>query len=76
MSEENKALVRHGPTGTEGEVRGLEDFKVLVSMYHTALPDLRVPVPSPELLRILLLRTSVNKAVPLAAAVSGWGTDG
>jgi steroid delta-isomerase-like uncharacterized protein len=37
-------FVRHGPTGTEGEVRGLEDFKGLVSMYRSAFPDLRVPI--------------------------------
>ena len=37
-------FVRHGPTATEGEVRGLEGFKGLVTMYRTALPDLRVPV--------------------------------
>ena len=37
-------FVRHGPTGTEGEVRGLEGFKGLVSMYHNAFPDLRVPI--------------------------------
>jgi steroid delta-isomerase-like uncharacterized protein len=37
-------FVRHGPTGTEGEVRGLESFKGLVSTYRTALPDLRVPI--------------------------------
>jgi steroid delta-isomerase-like uncharacterized protein len=37
-------FVRHGPTGTEGEVRGLEGFKALVSMYRTALPDLQVPI--------------------------------
>jgi steroid delta-isomerase-like uncharacterized protein len=37
-------FVRHGPTGTEGEVRGLEGFKGLVSMYRSAFPDLRVPV--------------------------------
>jgi steroid delta-isomerase-like uncharacterized protein len=37
-------FVRHGPTATEGEVQGLEGFKGLVSMYHTALPDLRVPI--------------------------------
>ena len=37
-------FVRHGPTGTEGEVRGLEGFKALVGMYRTALPDLRVPI--------------------------------
>jgi predicted ester cyclase len=36
--------VRHGPTATEGEVSGLEGFKALVSMYRSALPDLRVPV--------------------------------
>jgi SnoaL-like domain len=27
-------FVRHGPTGTEGEVRGLEGFKGLVSTYQ------------------------------------------
>jgi steroid delta-isomerase-like uncharacterized protein len=37
-------FVRHGPTATEGEVRGLEEFKGLVSMYHSAFPDLRVPI--------------------------------
>jgi steroid delta-isomerase-like uncharacterized protein len=37
-------FVRHGPTATEGEVRGLEDFKGLVSMYRSAFPDLRVPI--------------------------------
>jgi steroid delta-isomerase-like uncharacterized protein len=37
-------FVRHGPTGTEGEVRGLEGFKGLVSMYRSAFPDLRVPI--------------------------------
>jgi predicted ester cyclase len=37
-------FVRHGPTGTEGEVRGLEGFKGLVSMYHSAFPDLRIPI--------------------------------
>jgi predicted ester cyclase len=37
-------FVRHGPTGTEGEVRGLEGFKGLVTMYRTAFPDLRVPI--------------------------------
>lgn len=37
-------FVRHGPTGTEGEVRGLEEFKALVSMYRSAFPDLRVPI--------------------------------
>jgi steroid delta-isomerase-like uncharacterized protein len=37
-------FVRHGPTATEGEVSGLEGFKALVSMYRSALPDLRVPV--------------------------------
>jgi predicted ester cyclase len=37
-------FVRHGPTGTEGEVRGPEGFKGLVSTYRSALPDLRVPI--------------------------------
>jgi steroid delta-isomerase-like uncharacterized protein len=37
-------FVRHGPTGTEGEVRGLEEFKGLVSMYRSAFPDLQVPI--------------------------------
>jgi steroid delta-isomerase-like uncharacterized protein len=37
-------FVRHGPTATEGEVHGLEGFKALVSMYRSALPDLRVPI--------------------------------
>ena len=37
-------FVRHGPTGTEGEVRGPEGFKGLVTMYHNAFPDLRVPI--------------------------------
>jgi steroid delta-isomerase-like uncharacterized protein len=37
-------FVRHGPTATEGEVRGLEAFKGVVSMYRTAFPDLRVPI--------------------------------
>jgi steroid delta-isomerase-like uncharacterized protein len=37
-------FVRYGPTGTEGEVRGLEGFKGLVSMYRSALPDLQVPI--------------------------------
>jgi steroid delta-isomerase-like uncharacterized protein len=37
-------FVRHGPTATEGEVRGLEGFKGLVSMYRSAIPDLRVPI--------------------------------
>jgi steroid delta-isomerase-like uncharacterized protein len=37
-------FVRHGPTATEGEVRGPEGFKGLVSTYRTALPDLRVPI--------------------------------
>jgi steroid delta-isomerase-like uncharacterized protein len=37
-------FVRHGPTATEGEVRGLEGFKGLVSMYRSAFPDLRVPI--------------------------------
>jgi steroid delta-isomerase-like uncharacterized protein len=38
------SFVRHGPTATEGEVRGLEGFKGVVSMYRTAFPDLRVPI--------------------------------
>ncbi len=37
-------FVRHGPSATEGEVRGLEGFKGVVSMYRTAFPDLRVPI--------------------------------
>jgi predicted ester cyclase len=37
-------FVRHGPVGTEGEVRGLEGFKGLVSSYRTGLPDLRIPI--------------------------------
>jgi steroid delta-isomerase-like uncharacterized protein len=37
-------FVRHGPSGTEGEVHGLEEFKALVSMYRSAFPDLRVPI--------------------------------
>jgi steroid delta-isomerase-like uncharacterized protein len=37
-------FVRHGPSGTEGEVRGLEGFKGLVTMYRTAFPDLQVPI--------------------------------
>ena len=37
-------FVRHGPTATEGEVRGLEGFKGVVGMYRTAFPDLRVPI--------------------------------
>ncbi len=37
-------FVRHGPTGTEGEVRGQEGFESLVSMYRSALPDLRIPI--------------------------------
>ena len=37
-------FVRHGPTGTEGEVRGLEGFKGLVSTYHAGLPDFRVTI--------------------------------
>ena len=37
-------FVRHGPTGTEGVVRGLEGFKGLVSMYRTAFPDLQIPI--------------------------------
>jgi steroid delta-isomerase-like uncharacterized protein len=37
-------FVRHGPSSTEGEVRGLEGFKALVTMYRTAFPDLRIPI--------------------------------
>jgi predicted ester cyclase len=37
-------FVRHGPTATEGEVRGLEGFKGLVSSYRSGLPDLRIPI--------------------------------
>jgi steroid delta-isomerase-like uncharacterized protein len=37
-------FVRHGPIATEGEVRGQEGFESLVSMYRSALPDLRVPI--------------------------------
>ena len=37
-------FVRHGPTATEGEVRGLEGFESLVSMYRSALTDLRVSI--------------------------------
>ena len=37
-------FVRHGPVGTEGEVRGLEGFKGLVSSYRSGLPDLRIPI--------------------------------
>ena len=37
-------FVRHGPIGTEGEVRGLEGFEGLVSSYRSGLPDLRIPI--------------------------------
>jgi steroid delta-isomerase-like uncharacterized protein len=37
-------FVRHGPVGTEGEVRGLEGFKDLVSSYRSGLPDLRITI--------------------------------
>jgi steroid delta-isomerase-like uncharacterized protein len=37
-------FVRHGPTATEGEVHGQEGFESLVSMYRSALPDLRIPI--------------------------------
>jgi steroid delta-isomerase-like uncharacterized protein len=37
-------FVRHGPSATEGEVRGLEGFKGLVTMYRTAFPNLQVPI--------------------------------
>jgi len=37
-------FVRHGPPAVEGEVRGPEDFKGLVSTYHAGLPDFRVTI--------------------------------
>ena len=37
-------FVRHGPSATEGEVRGLEGFKGVVSTYRTGFPDLQVPI--------------------------------
>jgi steroid delta-isomerase-like uncharacterized protein len=37
-------FVRHGPVGTEGEVRSLEGFKGLVSSYRSGLPDLQIPI--------------------------------
>ena len=37
------SFVRHGPTA-EGEVRGREGLKRLVTMYRTTYPDLRVRV--------------------------------
>ena len=37
-------FVRHSPTATEGEVRGQEGFESLVSMYRSALTDLRVSI--------------------------------
>ena len=37
-------FVRHGPTGTEGEVRGPEGFKGVVTLYRSAFADLRVPI--------------------------------
>ncbi len=35
------SFVRHGPS-VEGEVRGREGFKRLVTMYRTTYPDLRI----------------------------------
>jgi steroid delta-isomerase-like uncharacterized protein len=37
-------FVRHGPPAVEGEVRGPESFKDLVSTYHAGLPDFRVTI--------------------------------
>jgi steroid delta-isomerase-like uncharacterized protein len=37
-------FVRHGPTSLEGDIRGRDGFKQLVTMYRTAFPDLKVPV--------------------------------
>jgi predicted ester cyclase len=37
-------FVRYGSIATEGTVRGLEDFKGVMGMYRSALPDLRVPI--------------------------------
>ncbi len=37
-------FVRHGPPAVEGEVRGPEGFKGLVSTYHAGLPDFRVTI--------------------------------
>jgi steroid delta-isomerase-like uncharacterized protein len=37
-------FVRHGPSGTEGEVRSLEEFKAVVNMYRSAFPDLQVSI--------------------------------
>ena len=37
-------FVRHGPTSLEGDIRGREGFKQLVTMYRTAFPDLKVPI--------------------------------
>lgn len=37
-------FVRHGPPGTEGEIRGRDGFKGLVTMYRTSFPDLQVPI--------------------------------
>ena len=37
-------FVRHGPPAVEGEVRGPESFKGLVSTYHAGFPDFRVTI--------------------------------
>jgi steroid delta-isomerase-like uncharacterized protein len=37
-------FIRHGPPAVEGEVRGPEGFKGLVSTYHGGLPDFRVTI--------------------------------
>ena len=37
-------FVRHGPPAVEGEVRGPEGFKGLVSTYHAGFPDFRVTI--------------------------------
>jgi len=39
-----ESFVRHGPSATEGEIRGRDGFKRLVSMYRATYPDLRVPI--------------------------------
>jgi steroid delta-isomerase-like uncharacterized protein len=36
------SFVRHGPPALEGEVRGPDGFKQLVTMYRTVFPDLQV----------------------------------
>jgi steroid delta-isomerase-like uncharacterized protein len=37
-------FVRHGPPAVEGEVRGPEGFKGLVSTYHAGFPDFQVTI--------------------------------